>query len=490
MLCLRREPRRAPFVVTAVLGLPSVLMGAGCAQIIGIQDLPEIQDGGSEDPLVDARPAIDGAPVDVPDASPACAGDEVRLELRIGGAAATEGSGPYAQVLLGDLVEISAAGSCAGAGEVSYEWSFSPAEGIEATAAPALAGSPEAFTVYPTAAGDYQVTLTVRAPSGASQTRSVVAIRAHAWQEADVDPALGMGVVRDMSVGGDNLWIAAGGGAYALPLAGPTNAFARVQHSGDQVPNDLEVVLFDPRTDFLWFGRRPNDDGLYRLNMVPNPPASVKIEFDGAEALDGDAETRDIVADGTNTIVITTNQGIAAVDGDEIAFSGQIQPDGQNPEALAFPRGRRMAGSRGLYDLDTSGVFDLGVGGPDNKIRAMAADEADEVLWIGTDGEGVVTFDLRTNMVLERFTDGSALESDIVRALLVESAGPHAGDVWIATSDGVSRYISRRQTWLNMDEDQGLAGNLDLTAIAIDTSENRRVLYAGSSSGVVYIGAP
>jgi hypothetical protein len=470
-----------------IVGLSLLLVTGGCTF-----RPPNLEPGNPDAP--DARPADDGgvdARPDVPpDASPACAGDEVRLELRIGGAAATEGNGPYAQVLLGDLVEISAAGSCAGAGEVSYEWSLSPAEGIEATAEPALADDPEVFSVYPTAAGDYQVTLTVRAPSGASQTRSVAAIRAHAWQEADVDSGLNMGTVRDMSVGRGNLWIAAGGGPYALPLAGPTNAFARVQHSGDQVGNDLQVVLFDARTDFLWFGRRPNDDGLYRLNMAVAPVESQKIEFNGVDALDGDAETRDIVAHGTNTIVITTNQGITAVDGSEPEFSGRIQPDGQNPEALAFPRGRRLAGSRRLYDLDTSSVYDLGVGGMDNKIRAMAAHEADEVLWIGTDGEGVVTFDLRTNTVLERYTDQDDLESDIVRALLVESEGPHAGDVWIATSDGVARYISRRQTWLDMDEDQGLGGNQDLAAIAIDTSENRRVLYAGSSSGVVYIRVP
>jgi hypothetical protein len=476
--------------MTAVLGLPAALMGAGCAQIIGIRDLPEIQDGGSEDPLVDARPAIDGTPVDVPDASPACSDGELRLELRIGGMALTGQQSAYVQALVGDLVEISAAGSCAGAGDVSYEWSFSPAAGIEATAAPALATGPEAFTVYPTAAGEYTVTLTVRAPGGASETQSVVAIRALAWQEAEVDPALGMGAVRDLHVGGGNLWIAAGGGAYALPLTGPTNAFTRVQPSGEPVPNDLNVVLFDARTDFLWFGRRTNHNGLYRLNTAMNPPESVQIDFDGLDALDGDAETRDIGAHGTNTIFITTNRGITAVDGSEADFAGRIQPDVQNPEALAFPRGRRLAGARRLYDLDTDAVFDLDAGGADNEIRSMATDEASDVLWVGTLDDGVVTFALDANVRLERYTIDDGLGSNTTRALLVESEGQHAGDVWVATDQGISRYVSQRQTWIHMDEAHGLDGHLNATALAIDTSENRRVLYAGSSAGVVYLRVP
>jgi hypothetical protein len=468
-----------------IVGLSSFLLLSGCSF-----SPPSLGPGDPNAP--DARPPDDAAPdPDArPDASPGCGGDDLRLELRIGSTAVTEAGGPYAEVLLGDLVEISAEGSCAGDGAVSYEWSLSPMEGIAATAEPALADDPETFTVYPTVAGDYTVTLTARAPGGSTEVRTVTAIRAHAWQEAEVDPALAMGAVRDMSVGRGNLWIAASGGPYALPLAGPTNAFTRVEPSGAAVPADLQVALFDARTDFLWFGRRSSDDGIYRLNVAMQPPASVQIDFDRAEALGENAETHDIVAYASDTIVITTNRGITAVDGSEPEFAGLLQPDGQNPEALAYPRGRRFAGSRRLYDIDTNNVYDLGVGGPDNKIRAMTADEQTEVLWIGTDADGVITFNLRNNQRLDVYTTGSGLGSDKVRALLVESEGPHAGDVWVATDQGVSRYVSRRQAWIHMNDEHGLEGNVDLFAIAIDTSENRRVLYAGSSAGVVYIRVP
>lgn len=473
-----------------IVGFCSVLVAAGCTF-----SPPNL---GPDDPPTDGRPPDDSRPGEdarLPDAREACEGEELRLELRIGGQVATEGGGPYVEALIGDLVEISAAGSCAGSGEISYDWSFSPEEGIAATAAPTLASGPETFTVYATAAGSYTVTLTASAMGGAiQQTRAVTAIRAHAWQAAEVDGALGMGQVRDLSVGGGNLWIAAQGGPYSLPLAGPMNAFARVEHTGeDQIPAELQVVLFDERTDLLWFGRRSSDDGLYQLDMAVTPPASDQIDFDGEDALNGNADTRDIVAVGTNTIAITTSRGITAVDEGEDEFSGRIQPEGDNPAALVVANGRRMAGGRQLYDLENSAVFDLGVGGAmGSKISAMASDDESQVLWIGTNGEGVFTFDLRSNMVLEHFTDGDGgdLASDVIRALLIESAGPHEGDVWAATNQGVSRYISRRKTWLHMNEDHGLGGHVDLFSIAIDTSDNRRVLYAGSSTGVVYIRVP
>lgn len=80
--------------------------------------------------------------------------------------------------------------------------------------------------------------------------------------------------------------------------------------------------------------------------------------------------------------------------------------------------------------------------------------------------------------------------SNRVRAVVVESEGPYAGDVWAATNAGVSRYIRRRNTWIHMDADHGLTGHLDLLSLAIDTDQGRRVIYGGSRVGVVYIRKP
>jgi hypothetical protein len=473
--------------VTSVLALAAVL-GAGCAQLIGIEDLPEVHDGGNDNP--DARASDAG--LDQPDAGQECEG-ALRLELRIGGVAVTdEEPGPYVEALLGDVVEISAAGSCGGEGALTYEWAITPDDGILATAAPELTDGTTTFTVYPTAAGDYTVALTVRDADGMSVDTTALAIRAHAWQAATVPPALNMGEVRDLSVGGGNLWIAAGGGPFLLPLAGAPDAFAEVNETGSTVPNDLSAVLFDDRTDFLWFGRAADEGGAWRVDTTTTPtPQSVQIPWDDSDAINETAQALDIVTSGSDTIIVATSRGITAVDGNEPSFDGQTQPEGQNPAALATGSGRQLAGARQIYDLASGEQFDSGAGGSDNRIRAMAIDTPSEDLWVGTDGNGVASFDLRTNMPIAVYTESdSGLGSNAIRALLVEAEGPYAGDVWAATDSGVSRYIRARQTWFHMNEAHGLSGHLDLTALAIDTDQDRRVIYGGSAAGVVHIRKP
>jgi ligand-binding sensor domain-containing protein len=227
--------------------------------------------------------------------------------------------------------------------------------------------------------------------------------------------------------------------------------------------------------------------------MTADPPTIEQIPFDGDNALNDEAQARDIVAFGTNTVVLATSRGITAVDGEEDSFSGSTRPDGQDPEALAFGTGRLVAGSRRIYNLGDpeNGIFDTGVGGSDNKIRTMAIDAANEDLWIGTTGLGMVAFNLRDDTPLAVYTDDdSGLGSNTIRALLVETTGAHAGDVWAATDKGISRYLRQRETWIHMDEDHGLAGHLDVRALTIDTDENRRVIYGGTTLGVVYIRVP
>jgi hypothetical protein len=103
----------------------------------------------------------------------------------------------------------------------------------------------------------------------------------------------------------------------------------------------------------------------------------------------------------------------------------------------------------------------------------------------------MVAFDLRNDTPRAAYTDiDSGLGANTIRALQVETEGPYAGDVWAATDRGVSRYIRQRDTWIHMDEDNGLAGHVDVRALAIDTSENRRVIYGGSSAGVIYLRVP
>jgi hypothetical protein len=469
--------------------LSFLLLAPGCS----FDPSPLPGDPGDPGDTPDARPPGDGAPGGdgrAPDAGPVCDGTTLQPVLRVGGTAATDGQeDPVVEVLLGDVVEISAAGSCGGQGTLSYEWAITPDDGILATADPTLAGGPATFSLYPTTAGDYTVTLTVSDASGAEANTSALAIRAHAWQVATVAGTVDMGEIRDLSVGGGNLWIASENGPFMLPLAGEPDAFELVETNGSSVPNDLGAVFYDGRTNFLWFGHAGDFPGPWRLDMTMTPPESEQIPWDVLGAINDTAQTFDIIPFGTDTVIVATSKGITAVDGNESEFSGKVQPDGQNPRALGTGNGRRFAGSRQLYELPEGTVFfDVGTG-TDNKIRAIV-NTSSEDLWVGTDGGGVVLFDLGDDTPGTPYTTASGLGSNRVRALVVEAGGPYAGDVWVATDFGVSRYVRQRDTWIHMDADHGLTGHLDMETLAIDNDQGRRVIYGGSSAGVVYIRKP
>ncbi|HWN70583.1 MAG TPA: hypothetical protein VNM90_23245, partial [Haliangium sp.] len=114
-----------------------------------------------------------------------------------------------------------------------------------------------------------------------------------------------------------------------------------------------------------------------------------------------------------------------------------------------------------------------------------------EELWLGTDNQGLVSFDLRMNMTIEIYlATNSGLGSNRIQALIVETAGPYRGDVWAGTDFGISRYIRSRGVWIHMNNDEGLEGRLDTETLAIDTEQGRRAIYGGGPAGIVYSRVP
>jgi ligand-binding sensor domain-containing protein len=470
----------------SLASLPLLLVVSGCSfNPPAVDGPPGNRDGGGD---IDAAPVPDDA---TPDANLACGGQALSLALSVNGVTQPAAPGdPFVEVLVGDLVEISAAGSCASAGDLAIAWDITPDNGILATASPALADAPEVFTVYATTPGDYTLELAVSGSGALPLSTSVLAIRAIGWQ-ATTAPS-GMSDVRDLSIGGGNMWIASNGGAYMLPLDGAPDAFSLVNdaiENGDSISSDLDAVLYDQRNDFVWFGRGTNDTGPWRIETATMD--SVKLAYDGSDALNGTALVHDIAAAGTDTILMATSRGITAITGTDGSFTGAEKPNTDTAQALAANADRRMAGARRLYDLalGPDGVFDV-FSVTDNKIRTMVIDDAKNVLWAGSDDQGVAELDLATDTLVKVHGTADGLGSLKIRALAIETQGDHAGDVWAATDTGVSRYISRRQTWLHMDENHGLTNSVDIKALAIDAAPGRRVIYAGSTNGVVYIRRP
>jgi len=129
----------------------------------------------------------------------------------------------------------------------------------------------------------------------------------------------------------------------------------------------------------------------------------------------------------------------------------------------------------GLSHMEGAGVSTVGSanGLPDDFVRSLLRDD-DGSIWVGT-RRGLAHW--KDNRIVETITSASGLRSELIGALLRMRAAPgstSAGDLWIATLQGLSRlHDGHLTTYTTAD---GLAGNV-ITSLAQD------------STGAVWIGA-
>jgi hypothetical protein len=110
---------------------------------------------------------------------------------------------------------------------------------------------------------------------------------------------------------------------------------------------------------------------------------------------------------------------------------------------------------------------------PDNKIQCVLTDDAG-VLWIGTDMNGLATFD-GTNWVVYT-TQNSQLPNDLTRALAREPDGT----IWVGTTGGVVSI--KNGTWqAYTTANSGIPFNL-IIAVAVDSAGNK---WFGSVNGCI-----
>lgn len=455
---------------------------AGCASLLGIEDLPELGDAGSGPGTADASPDSDQV-----DAAP-CAGD-LQMVLRVNGEEVPDPtSGAYRlNVLVGDLITLSAAGSCSSSGELAYEWVLAPDPG---TAAGGFAA--DAIDFYPDQVGDYTATLRIQGDSGAP-VEGGIQIRAHGWQP--VEALAGGGEVtdiRELDVSEGDLWVAANGGAYQLPLTGAQDTFIDLasEATGDIIVGNLSTAYYDQASGNVWFGRNGFTGVVWRLEPDRRPqPVSTAISI--SDALGENATVHDI-GPGAIGVAVATDRGLTeTADGE--TFNGDQEPNNDgNVRSVVSGGGQHWAGGRALYDLN-SGRSILpfgGTDGDDNRIVTLVVDEANDDLWVGSADRGIARLSNVNGMPQGIYDDGSSgLATNTIRHLRVET-GRYAGDVWAATDQGVARYIRARDTWITMGDAHGLNGNLDVKAIAIDEADGRRAIYAGTINGVVHLRVP
>lgn len=435
--------------------------------------------------LPDRDPSDAGAGVDG-QALP-CDSD-VTVQLSIGGVSEEPTPGqPYVHALLGDVVELSARGSCVREGPLVYEWQVSPIDETRTTAEPSLQS--EVITIVPVLAEEYAVTLRVSGGSASAQ-KTVLGISAYGWQRRG--GSLDEPDVRALATGAEHLWLAHEGGAHALALddGSPGDEFVDLaaESTGEPIPENLGSAYYSDETGLLWLASDESTDRVLQVAFDVAEPAVVAVAIDGSGELGGPA--RVFAISGRNrSVAVATDRGLAHSQNGN-AFNNVFRPDGGGALYATVGGTRGYTGGPSVFDLSAMGApfdpFD-GAVGSDIAVRALAVDAERQELWIATSGHGIARVDNSgpLSVIAIYDTANGQLESDEVRALAIEQQGLYAGDVWAATDRGIARYVRTRDRWLQMGNLQGLQERLDVQALAIDEQAGRRAIYAGSNRGLV-----
>jgi len=389
---------------------------------------------------------------------------------------------PYAHVLVGDTVTLSAAGSCVQHGPIGYDWQISPIDATRESALPDLS-SPQ-LTVYSVVAErSYTVRLTITDGDGLSTQMLIFAFRTHGWQQ--LDPP-GNVDTKTISFGGGALWLGKGDGAYRYDPA--LDSFESIDDSwtfaADTFTDNIESIWYDGAADYVWIGHKDARAGVWR-----GKPATRVIDFirfDAITAIGAPVKVNDI-GPGLPGVRVATDLGVTRAP-DSLAFAGKVAPLAVAVKSLANSGTEAWMGGVKLW-AESAPLVDLdpfASGATDSKLGGMVADGASNELWLTSDDFGVAQADATTGAVNRRWDDTSGLPTNKARDVVFDSDG--SGDVWVATQLGVARLKRDRAVWVRMGTNEGLGMRTDLREIAVDP--DTRTFYAAGAKGLVYIRAP
>jgi signal transduction histidine kinase/ligand-binding sensor domain-containing protein/AraC-like DNA-binding protein len=102
-----------------------------------------------------------------------------------------------------------------------------------------------------------------------------------------------------------------------------------------------------------------------------------------------------------------------------------------------------------------------------------------EILWIGTGGGGLNRFDIE-NRSFHHYTEINGLPNNVVYGILPDSAG----NLWLSTNKGLSRFNSQTDTFRNFDVNDGLQSNEFNTGAYFRSQSGE--LFFGGINGVNY----
>ena len=115
----------------------------------------------------------------------------------------------------------------------------------------------------------------------------------------------------------------------------------------------------------------------------------------------------------------------------------------------------------------------------DGRVRAILEDE-DGRLWIATDGGGLSRLDIDTG-TFETLTMNDGLPSNSIYGILPDASG----NLWLTTTNGLSRFTPAAGAFRNYDRSDGLQGN-DFSSQAYLASSSGKFSSSRNSIGFLH----
>lgn len=123
---------------------------------------------------------------------------------------------------------------------------------------------------------------------------------------------------------------------------------------------------------------------------------------------------------------------------------------------------------------------------PTNSLKSLLTDPADGmVLWIGTDGNGLCRYDLRSN-TFRHYTTRNGLPDDMVYGILVEEANTGNDiNLWLSTNKGLVRFNPQTNSFRYFLKSDGLQEN-EFNTFAYGKAPNGELMFGGVNGLTIF----
>jgi len=286
----------------------------------------------------------------------------------------------------------------------------------------------------------------------------------------------------------NNLWISTEGGGLNY-LDKKTGLFTYYTHNSNDntsiSSNNIKSMIQDHNGN-LWIGT--HDGG---LNFLDTSKKELAFEhFDRLQENDitvADKRILAILEDTNHNIWIgTLNNGLLLYDTERKEFiklnyslkSINAIHQSNDPEILF------ITGSQGLekININTKVISRIPINYKDedsNKTVNCVYHHNDETIWIGTEGDGLFSYDTH-NKKTKKYGIKQGLLNEVIYGILPDSEN----NLWFSTNSGISRLNLDTDQVKNFDESDGLQGS-EFNYGAYSKSKNGS-LYFGGTNGLNY----